>query len=75
MVRSLGPYATVAAVLAKLETLHGAVAPLDVMMRKPHTNQARGASWGLPEAPGRFQGCSGSKVSKLGVRGVSWGAS
>ena len=34
VVRSLGPYATVAAVLAKLETLHGAVAPLDVMMRK-----------------------------------------
>ena len=34
VVRSLGLYATVAAVLAKLETLHGAVAPLDVMMRK-----------------------------------------
>ena len=34
VVRSLGPYATVAAVLAKLEILHGAVAPLDVMMRK-----------------------------------------
>ena len=37
VVRSLGPYATVAAVLAKLETLHEAVAPLDVMMRKLHS--------------------------------------
>ena len=34
VVRSLGPYATVTTVLAKLETLHGAVAPLDMMMRK-----------------------------------------
>ena len=34
VVRSLGPYATVTTVLAKLETLHGAVAPLDVMLRK-----------------------------------------
>ena len=35
----------------------------------------RGASWELPEAPGRFQEsqkCSGSKGSKLGVRGASW---
>ena len=34
VVQSLGPYVTVVAVLAKLETLHAAVAPLDVMMRK-----------------------------------------
>ena len=48
---------------------------------------ARGASWGLPEAPGTqgpsitfgslqltpgTQGCSGSKGSELGVRGPSW---
>ena len=34
VVRSLGPYAMVTTILAKLETLHGAVAPFDVMMRK-----------------------------------------
>ena len=33
-VRSLGPYASVATILNKLETMHGAVAPFDVMMRK-----------------------------------------
>ena len=34
VVRSLGPYISVATILAKLETMHGAVAPPDVMMRK-----------------------------------------
>ena len=33
-VRSLGPYASIASILNKLETMHGAVAPYDVMMRK-----------------------------------------
>ena len=33
-VRSLGPYVSVATILNKLETMHGAVAPFDVMMRK-----------------------------------------
>ena len=41
VVRSLGPYATVTTVLAKLETLHGAVSPLDVMMRKFCLTQAK----------------------------------
>ena len=33
-VRNLGPYATIASILNKLETMHGAVAPFDVMMKK-----------------------------------------
>ena len=33
-VRSLGPYASITSILNKLETMHGAVAPYDVMMRK-----------------------------------------
>ena len=35
---------------------------------------ARGASWGLPKAPGRFQGPRDAQGegSKLGARGVSW---
>ena len=33
-VRSLGPYASISSILNKLETMHGAVAPYDVMMRK-----------------------------------------
>ena len=37
VVRSIGPYATVAAVLAKLKTLHGAVAALDVMIMKMYS--------------------------------------
>ena len=38
-------------------------------------------SWGLPEAPGRFQGprdaqgVRESECSKLGARGASWGLS
>ena len=33
-VRSLGPYASITSILNKLETMHGAVAPYDVVMRK-----------------------------------------
>ena len=33
-IRSLGPRASVAAILHKLETMHGTVAPFDVMMRR-----------------------------------------
>ena len=33
-VRSLGPYASITSILNKLETMHGAMAPYDVMMRK-----------------------------------------
>ena len=34
VVRSLGPYASIASILNKLEMMHGAVAPFDVMMKK-----------------------------------------
>ena len=33
-VRSLGPYASIASILNKLQTMHGGVAPFDVMMKK-----------------------------------------
>ena len=45
VIQSLGPYTSVVTILAKLETMHGAVAPLDVMMRKLFSlNQAKGES-------------------------------
>ena len=43
IVRSLGPDATVKAILQKLEMMHGAVAPFDVMMRRIfNISQAKG---------------------------------
>ena len=44
-VRNLGPYTSVASILNKLETMHGAVAPFDVMMKKHFgISQSKGES-------------------------------